>query len=139
MPYFHQDEPLTHGYWKKSLFILSLTMSLISKSDSVLPGLHHHTIPKQSYNTALGAIEANCLQRAAQFNESAVQRMQRQQAMIGSQLQRIDECLKRTPDGHMPAVDAGRAGSGLVDNDLLQGIGSQFDGVSGPNPKSHGH
>lgn len=65
--------------------------------------------------------------------------MQRQQAVIGSQLQRIDECLIRTSDGHIPTVGAGPAGSGLVDNDLLQGIGSQFDGVSAPNSKSHGH
>lgn len=114
-------------------------MSLIQDRDSVRPGSYHHTVPQQSYNAGFEVTEANCLQRAAQSNESAVQRMQRQQAVIGSQLQRIDECLHGTSDGNMPAVGAGRAGSGLVDDDLLQGIGSQFDGVSGPNPKAHGH
>lgn len=114
-------------------------MSLIQDSDSVRPGSHHHTVSQQSYHAGFEVTETNCLQRAAQSNESAVQRVQRQQAVIGSQLQRIDECLNRTSDGDMSAIGSGRDGSGLVDNDLLRGIGSQFDGVSGPNSKSHGH
>lgn len=116
-------------------------MSLIQNSDSVRAGSYHHAVTQQSYHAGFEVTEANCLQRAAQSNESAVQRMrmQHEQAVIGSQLQRIDECLNRNPDDNMSAVDAGRAESGPVDNNLLRGIGSQFDGVSGPNSKSHGH
>lgn len=118
---------------------MSFTLSLIPNSDSVRPGLYHHTIPQQSYNTELEAIEAVCIQRAANSNETALQRMQRQQAVIGSQLQRIDECLNRTKNGQSSAVGGDSPQSGLFVDDLLQGIGSQFEGVSGPNPKSHGH
>lgn len=114
-------------------------MSLIPISDSVRPGLYRHTIHQQSYDTGLEAIEANCIQRAANSNETDVQRVQRQQAVISSQLQRIDECLNRTKDEQSSAVGDDRPQRGLVVSSLLQGIGSQFDGVSGPNPKSHGH
>lgn len=114
-------------------------MSLIQNSDSVRPVSYHHTVPQQSYNAGSEAIEANCLQRAANSNETALQRMQRQQAVIGSQLERIDECLNRASNGFAPAVCADRSRHELVGNEFLQGIGSQFDGVSGPNPKSHGH
>lgn len=114
-------------------------MSLIPNIDSVRLGLYRHIIPQQSYNIGLEALEANCIQRAANSKETDVQRMQRQQAVIGSQLQRIDECLNRTENGKSSADGNDRPQSGLVVNSHLQGIGSQFDGVSGPNPKSHGY
>lgn len=113
-------------------------MSLNQISDSIRHGSYHHTVPRQSYVADSEAIEANCLQRTANSNETALQRIQRQQAVIGSQLQRIDEFLKRTSNGHTPAVCADSLGRRPVNDDLLQGIGSQFNDVSGPNPKSHG-
>lgn len=116
------------------VFISSFIVSLIENSDNDRPRTYHHTIPQQPYHNVFKATEVNCLQRAANSNETAMERIQRQQVVIGSQLQRINECLNHTTSSHTSDVGAYRPQRGPNVNGLLQGVGSQFDGVSGPNP-----
>ncbi|KAG6356961.1 hypothetical protein INS49_014836 [Diaporthe citri] len=77
------------------------------------------------------AAEANCLHRAANSSETAAQRIQCQQAAMDSQLQRIDDSLGRSIKDQTT----------VSGDDILLGIGSQFDSGSDPAPLTteHGH
>lgn len=64
-----------------------------------------------------------------------------QQAGMGSQPQRIEESIGSSTNGQASVVGADKPSGGLVDDDLLLGIGSQFDSGSDPAPLTtkHGH
>jgi len=76
------------------MYDCALILSPISGSSSL--GEENRDITRQFYYFRLQAIEANYLHRAANSNETAAQRSHRQQAMIGPQIQRIDEPLGRS-------------------------------------------
>lgn len=105
------------------------------------PGEHHRAVPQQACKVRSEAVEASCLHRAANSNETAAQRIHRQQAVMGSQLQRIEESLGRTTNGQATMVAADRPQRGFVGDDLLLGVGSQFASGSDPAPLTtkHGH
>ncbi|KAJ0116284.1 hypothetical protein J7T55_005230 [Diaporthe amygdali] len=83
------------------------------------------------YHIRFEAIEGNCLYRAANSNKTAEQRIQCQQAMVGSQLRRIDESLGHNNKEPTSVPGGAQPQRGLVD-DTLQGVGSQFDGAYSP-------
>lgn len=71
-------------------------------------------------------ISDNAIHRAANSNETVAQRIQRQQASIASQLQRIESKLPQsTNEGSSVSRNDELRRSGVAD-DLLYGVGSQF-------------
>lgn len=81
------------------------------------------------------AIEENALHRAAGTDETAAQRIERQQSMVSPQLKNTDKALARTPNGDPCACHSDRCQLEPC-NDILQGVGSQFSGVSDPSFES---
>ncbi|ROV93562.1 hypothetical protein VSDG_06817 [Cytospora chrysosperma] len=67
----------------------------------------------------------NVLVRATHSDETAGQRVQRQQAFVASQLQRIDASLEG--QGPRTASNGANAGARSSQNDELRGIGAQYD------------
>lgn len=76
-------------------------------------------------------ISDNAIHRAANSNETVAQRVQRQQASIVSQLQRIEsELPQSTNEGSSVSRNDELRRSGIAD-DLLYGVGSQFGTTPG--------
>lgn len=67
----------------------------------------------------------NVLVRAAYSDETAGQRVQRQQASVAPQLQGIDASL--AVQGSRTASNGANAGTCSSQSDELRGIGAQFD------------
>lgn len=75
-------------------------------------------------------IGQNAIYRAANSNETAAQRVQRQQTCMASQLQRIGAGLPQsTNEGSSTSRNDGPRQS--VADDLLYGVGSQFGATTG--------
>lgn len=94
-------------------------------------GRSYHTATQQNHSYCVETIGDNVIHHAATSNETAAQRVQRQQASIASQLQRIKGGLPHnTKEG--PSVSSNNEPrQSAVADDLLYGVGSQFDATPG--------
>lgn len=83
------------------------------------------------------AVEGNALSRAASTNETAAQRIARQESVVAIQIQLTDEALRRVTNGGSHASHSDRCQpESLATSGVLQGVGSQFGDSSDPSSDS---
>lgn len=94
-------------------------------------GVPPNTAARQDDSSCMETVSNNAIHRAANSNESAAQRAQRQQASIASQLQHIEgELPHSTIQGPLTSRDHEPRRSGVADG-LLCGVGSRFGATHG--------
>lgn len=89
-------------------------------------GSSNYTAPQQGHRSCMEAISENAIHRAANSNETTAQRVQRQQALIASQLQLIDSSLPHDASHVPPTIRNNKPQRSAASDDLLYGVGSQF-------------
>lgn len=91
-------------------------------------------VTQQRHTISYEAIEENALHRAATTDESAAQRIERQQSVVSSQLQETEKAFA----GHNDTEHCDFHSNGCqekhetVADGILHGVGSQFVGRSDP-------
>lgn len=90
-----------------------------------------HTAAQQDHSRYMETIGDNAIHRAANSNETAAQRVQRQQASIASQLQRIEGELPHNTIEDSSISRNSESQRSAVADDLLCGVGSQFSATPG--------
>lgn len=90
-----------------------------------------HTATQQVHSHYMETISDNAIHRAANSNETAAQRVQRQQASIASQLQRIEGKLPHNTAEDSSISRNSKSQQSAIADDLLYGVGSQFSATPG--------